>query len=202
MFTADSCNSWYNGANIEGKARVFLPYVGGLPVHGSLQRGCRARLRGIRPSLSSGARRPLHHHLSFRRAISASGAIERIELRHVVHGQREVEYLPVLGDAFAVRRLGEHDQIVLHTQRSKTCAGVRPLRDAMALTTLCERWRPVPRGLYASVTMSTVACVLYERTSVFEWTDLYLVHDRSNLGHRCQRVQLGNTEVRDTDRSR
>ena len=26
-----SCNSWYNGANIEGKPRVFLPYVGGLP---------------------------------------------------------------------------------------------------------------------------------------------------------------------------
>ncbi|HLM19562.1 MAG TPA: cyclohexanone monooxygenase, partial [Acidimicrobiia bacterium] len=31
MFTAESCNSWYNGANIEGKPRVFLPYVGGLP---------------------------------------------------------------------------------------------------------------------------------------------------------------------------
>src|SRR3954451_6052567 len=31
MFTAASCNSWYNGANIEGKPRVFLPYVGGLP---------------------------------------------------------------------------------------------------------------------------------------------------------------------------
>jgi cation diffusion facilitator CzcD-associated flavoprotein CzcO len=31
MFTAPSCNSWYNGANIEGKPRVFLPYVGGLP---------------------------------------------------------------------------------------------------------------------------------------------------------------------------
>ena len=31
MFVADSCNSWYNGANIEGKPRVFLPYVGGLP---------------------------------------------------------------------------------------------------------------------------------------------------------------------------
>ncbi len=31
MFTADSCNSWYNGSNIEGKPRVFLPYVGGLP---------------------------------------------------------------------------------------------------------------------------------------------------------------------------
>jgi cyclohexanone monooxygenase len=30
MFTAESCNSWYNGANIEGKPRVFLPYVGGL----------------------------------------------------------------------------------------------------------------------------------------------------------------------------
>lgn len=31
MFTAASCNSWYNGGNIEGKPRVFLPYVGGLP---------------------------------------------------------------------------------------------------------------------------------------------------------------------------
>ncbi len=33
MFTAASCNSWYNGQNIEGKPRVFLPYVGGLPVY-------------------------------------------------------------------------------------------------------------------------------------------------------------------------
>ena len=29
MFTAASCNSWYLGANIPGKPRVFLPYVGG-----------------------------------------------------------------------------------------------------------------------------------------------------------------------------
>ncbi len=33
MFTAASCNSWYNGANIEGKPRVFMPYVGGLPAY-------------------------------------------------------------------------------------------------------------------------------------------------------------------------
>ncbi|MEO5841032.1 MAG: NAD(P)/FAD-dependent oxidoreductase [Acidimicrobiales bacterium] len=33
MFTAESCNSWYNGQNIEGKPRVFLPYVGGLPLY-------------------------------------------------------------------------------------------------------------------------------------------------------------------------
>jgi len=25
------CNSWYVGANIPGKPRVFLPYVGGFP---------------------------------------------------------------------------------------------------------------------------------------------------------------------------
>ncbi len=31
MFTATTCNSWYLGANIPGKTRVFLPYVGGLP---------------------------------------------------------------------------------------------------------------------------------------------------------------------------
>jgi len=30
MMTVASCNSWYVGANIPGKPRVFLPYVGGL----------------------------------------------------------------------------------------------------------------------------------------------------------------------------
>ncbi|MDH4362878.1 MAG: NAD(P)/FAD-dependent oxidoreductase [Acidimicrobiia bacterium] len=29
MYTAPSCNSWYLGSNIEGKPRVFMPYVGG-----------------------------------------------------------------------------------------------------------------------------------------------------------------------------
>jgi cation diffusion facilitator CzcD-associated flavoprotein CzcO len=33
MFTAASCNSWYLGANVEGKPRVFLPYVGGLTTY-------------------------------------------------------------------------------------------------------------------------------------------------------------------------
>ena len=33
MFTAPSCNSWYLGANIPGKPRVFLPYVAGLPAY-------------------------------------------------------------------------------------------------------------------------------------------------------------------------
>jgi cyclohexanone monooxygenase len=31
MYTAPTCNSWYLGDNIPGKARVFLPWVGGLP---------------------------------------------------------------------------------------------------------------------------------------------------------------------------
>ncbi len=30
MYTAPSCNSWYLGANIAGKTRIFMPYVGGL----------------------------------------------------------------------------------------------------------------------------------------------------------------------------
>jgi len=33
MYTAPSCNSWYLGDNIPGKARVFLPYVGGLDTY-------------------------------------------------------------------------------------------------------------------------------------------------------------------------
>ncbi len=30
MYTAPTCSSWYLGANIEGKTRTFMPYVGGL----------------------------------------------------------------------------------------------------------------------------------------------------------------------------
>ena len=33
MFTAASCNSWYLGANIPGKPRIFMPYVGGVGVY-------------------------------------------------------------------------------------------------------------------------------------------------------------------------
>ena len=33
MFTAESCNSWYVGANIPGKPRIFMPYVGGLTAY-------------------------------------------------------------------------------------------------------------------------------------------------------------------------
>ena len=28
-----TCNSWYLGANIPGKPRVFMPYIGGFPAY-------------------------------------------------------------------------------------------------------------------------------------------------------------------------
>ena len=28
-----SCNSWYVGANVPGKSRVFMPYIGGFPAY-------------------------------------------------------------------------------------------------------------------------------------------------------------------------
>jgi cyclohexanone monooxygenase len=31
MYTAPTCSSWYLGANIPGKPRIFMPYVGGYP---------------------------------------------------------------------------------------------------------------------------------------------------------------------------
>ena len=41
-------NSWYVGANIPGKPRVFTPYVGGRrPLPRDLRRGRRERLRGV-----------------------------------------------------------------------------------------------------------------------------------------------------------
>jgi cyclohexanone monooxygenase len=33
MYTAPTCNSWYLGANIKGKPRIFMPYVGGYPTY-------------------------------------------------------------------------------------------------------------------------------------------------------------------------
>ena len=49
MYTAPTCNSWYLGANIPGKARVFLPYVGGLPSYiDHCDAGGGRRLRGVR----------------------------------------------------------------------------------------------------------------------------------------------------------
>ncbi|NOX50016.1 MAG: NAD(P)/FAD-dependent oxidoreductase [Gammaproteobacteria bacterium] len=33
MMTVPSCNSWYLGANIPGKPRIFMPYVGGVGVY-------------------------------------------------------------------------------------------------------------------------------------------------------------------------
>jgi cyclohexanone monooxygenase len=31
--TAPSCSSWYLGANVPGKKRVFMPYIGGMPAY-------------------------------------------------------------------------------------------------------------------------------------------------------------------------
>ena len=28
-----TCNSWYIGANVPGKPRVFMPYIGGVPTY-------------------------------------------------------------------------------------------------------------------------------------------------------------------------
>ena len=39
MLTAEACNSWYLGANVPGKPRVFMPYVGGV---GAYRRRCDA----------------------------------------------------------------------------------------------------------------------------------------------------------------
>ena len=52
-----TCSSWYLGANVPGKPRVFMPYIGGMP---SYMEKCAAvrggRIRGLRadPGLRSG----------------------------------------------------------------------------------------------------------------------------------------------------
>lgn len=41
QYTAPDCRSWYLGANIQGKRRIFMPYLGGL---GPYQETCEARV--------------------------------------------------------------------------------------------------------------------------------------------------------------
>lgn len=52
MYTAPSCNSWYLGANIPGKPRIFMPYVGGYPRY---RRRCEAEADGGYPGFELGA---------------------------------------------------------------------------------------------------------------------------------------------------
>ena len=33
MTLMPQCNSWYLGANVPGKPRIFMPYVGGIPMY-------------------------------------------------------------------------------------------------------------------------------------------------------------------------
>jgi hypothetical protein len=47
-----TCSSWYVGANIPGKPRVFMPYIGGLPAY--IQR-CEAVVQGDYAGFSLGS---------------------------------------------------------------------------------------------------------------------------------------------------
>ena len=48
-----TANSWYMGANVPGKPRVFLPYVGGVDcVSGGVRRGGEQRLPGVQDDRS------------------------------------------------------------------------------------------------------------------------------------------------------
>jgi cyclohexanone monooxygenase len=33
MSLRSTCNSWYVGANVPGKPRVYMPYIGGVPAY-------------------------------------------------------------------------------------------------------------------------------------------------------------------------
>ena len=62
--------SWYMGANIPGKPRVLLPYVGGVGAYRALcDARRRARLRGLRPALTTRFAPPRTLELSMRKAL-------------------------------------------------------------------------------------------------------------------------------------
>jgi hypothetical protein len=90
-----SCSSWYVGANIPGKPRVFMPYIGGLPAYierceavvAKGLRGLRARLNETPPSagstsISAGGRHHGPHHQADPSLQSAfAGEVSGVDLR-------------------------------------------------------------------------------------------------------------------------
>ena len=66
-----TCNSWYLGANIPGKKRVYMPYVGGQPAYRAEMRGDRGgRLRGFPLHLANRVTEPSSKGSSRRRLVS------------------------------------------------------------------------------------------------------------------------------------
>ncbi|HTT40826.1 MAG TPA: cyclohexanone monooxygenase, partial [Burkholderiales bacterium] len=48
-----TCSSWYVGANVAGKPRVFMPYIGGFPAY--VQKCCEVVAAGYRGFALSGS---------------------------------------------------------------------------------------------------------------------------------------------------
>src|SRR5262245_32634954 len=136
------------------------------------------------------------------RAVGAAGAVERVELGHVLVGEPEVEDLRVLGDALAVRRLRNDRNAPFDAPAQQYLGRSAPmascdLRDDVAGEVAARSQRavrlqrdPVPTAF------------VEESNAELVRAELHLIHDRR---HRCgseHLPQLVDTEVRDPDRPR
>jgi hypothetical protein len=90
-----------------------------------------------------GAMEPALPPGGFERPFGAAGLVERVQRRHVLVGEREVEDLRVLRDSLTVGRLRDDDELALHAPAQQDLGG----RSSYALGDLSDTLvREVPAG--------------------------------------------------------
>ena len=126
--------------------------------------------------------------------------IEAIELIHLLIRECECQSADVLGDPFTMRRLGQHDEVVLETPANQDLRGASRL--ARRLPGLWG-WTDVGRSRTDCRPRSPACGDDFRRPgpSVTEGVEVDLVGDGRGCGNREDLPQFGDVEVRDTDRA-
>src|SRR3954451_1608592 len=134
--------------------------------------------------------------------VRADGLVERIQRRHVLVREREVEDARVLLDALAVRRLRQDHEVALETPadqdlrgRAPEAVGDLPHAAVSEVATGAERAVGLDRH-------PTLLAGVEQSAAVLERAELHLVDDRPHLGDAEHLVQLRDAVVRDADRAR
>src|SRR5262249_45842420 len=134
------------------------------------------------------------------RLARAAGAVERVQLGHVLGRELEVEELAVLGDPLAVRRLRNHRDVPLDGPAKQDLGG----RSSEAPSdSRCRVAAEVAAAAERAVRLEDDVSALARVEQPFAelvGAELDLIDDRCG-GRRCQQlVDLGRAEVRDADR--
>src|SRR4051812_26965897 len=134
--------------------------------------------------------------------IRAAGLVERIQRRHVLVREREVEDARVLLDALAVRRLRQDHEVALEAPADQDLRGRAPEAVGdLPHAAVAEGATRAQRAVGLDRAPALLAGI-EQAAAVLERAELHLVDDRPHLGDGEHLVELRDAVVRDADRAR